>query len=145
MTSEINDVPKPSALQYLQDIEALTTEIKAGMDAVGADALSAFKESVSKQQELCTRLSRLAGQLRAEQRPENVQLPRSASLSDYALAARIRVAVELLLDLNQHYAALLRHAQESVRLLAGLRQSYTGSFLPFDTAAAQRPGWSFQS
>jgi hypothetical protein len=66
-------------------------------------------------------------------------------LSDYALAARIRVAVELLLDLNQHYAALLRHAQESVRLLAGLRQSYTGSFLPFDTAAAQRPGWSFQS
>jgi hypothetical protein len=141
MTIGINDLPEPVALEYLQDIEALTAEIKAGMEAVGADALSSFEESISKQQELCTSLSRLTGQLSAEQGID----PRPAGSYDQALAARIRVAVELLLALNEQYAALLRHSGESVRLFAGLCQSYTGPFQPIDTGAAHRPGWSFRS
>jgi hypothetical protein len=150
MNSDVVDFPKPLALEYLQHIEALTAEIKAGMEAIGSNALSTFEESVSKQQGLCMSLSQLTGQVSLKQETgqgtkQDGALPRPASAPDRALTNRIRIAAELLLDLNQQYAALLKHSGESVRLFAGLCRSYTGHFQSPAEMGANRPGWSCRS
>jgi hypothetical protein len=154
MNADVVDFPKPLALEYLQHIEALTAEIKAGMDAIGSNALSSFERSVSKQQDICTSLSQLTCQMsRLSLERETGQgirqagalLPRPASAPDRALTNRIRIAAELLLDLNRQYAALLKHSGESVRLFAGLCRSYTGHFQSPAEIGANRPGWSCQS
>ena len=150
MNSDVVDFPKPLALEYLQHIEALAAEIKAGMEAIGSNALSTFEQSVSKQKGLCISLSQLAGQLSLRQEAgqgtrRDAALTRPASASDCALTERILVAAELLMKLNQQYAALLKHSGDSVRLFAGLCRSYTGHFQSPGEMCANRPGWSCQS
>ena len=141
------DFPGSLATKYLQHVEALTEEIRAGMDAMGNNALPLFQQSVSRQQEICTSLSRLNGQMRLEKAmiASDGLVPEAAGESDQALAARILMASASLRELNKRYTALLKHSEESVRLFAGLCRSYTEHFERSAALSTSRPGWSSES
>ena len=127
MQVAVENMPEPLALIYLEHLDALSAELRLAMQAVGANALTRFEESVSRQQDLCTRMGSLAqvpSGLHGRRDPgETTELSQ-----DSALTERIRQASESLQELNRRYAALLKHSGDSLRLFAGLCQSYTAHY-----------------
>ena len=136
------------ALEYLNCIEALQQEMEAGIHAVGANAISLLVASVARQQELCTGLCLLTAERKLHSEhggsPRTIKIGLRSS-EDYALAERIQVATSSLRSLNDRYAALLKHSGESIRLFAGLCQSYQGLQEPSSADSATRTGWSCKS
>ncbi len=140
MNADEMNLTRSSALKYLEQLQELTDEINAGLYAVGANELSAFQSSVVKQQEICASLCRLTDLDQMGRRESSL----IAEPSDSDLDARILIAAESLQALNERYAALLKHSGESVRLFAGLCQSYRGlSSPPTALAAASRCSYEF--
>ena len=137
MDAHCIEAPRPLALEYLEHLEALRLELETATAAVGVNALATFEESVARQQGLCASLERLAGRMVAPHEPGVMQPCQNGDL-----ARRICSAAESLRTLNLHYAALLKHSGESVRLFAGLCRSYSGQFHPGLPAAGFRGEWS---
>ena len=116
---------------YLLQLQALAFEIAVAMDAIAANALTSFQESVAKQEMLCSVLANMAKTIRSGEQPPPV-------LSD----SRIGAASEAIRQLNLQYAALLKHSGRSIALLASLCRSHTGQFEEARGPRAKRQTWS---
>jgi hypothetical protein len=129
----------PLGAAYLQQLQALAFEISLAMDAIAANALTNFQESVAKQEMLCSVLANMAKAIR-----ERIGSPEQPLLvlSDSSLEPRIRAASEAIRQLNLQYAALLRHSGRSIALLASLCRSHTGQFHEARGPRSKRQTWS---
>jgi hypothetical protein len=135
---------QPLAMEYLLQLESLTAELEAGMDAFGDDNVSGFKESIARQQQICASLvsltrqiavgNQVAGNPGGERRPE--------SGVDRDLTRRIRRAAESLQACQRTYSALLKHASDSSRMFDGLCRSYTGLTDQSTGMCLRRSSWS---
>jgi L-lactate utilization protein LutC len=129
----------PLGAAYLQQLQALASEICVAMDAIAANALTSFQESVAKQEMLCSVLASMAKTSREKARlPEQPLLV----LSDSSIEPRIQAASEAIRQLNLQYAALLRHSGRSIALLASLCRSHTGQFQEAHGPRPKRQTWS---
>ena len=109
---------RPAAtLAFVEQLEGLSVEIRTAMAAIAGDRLTAFEQSVSRQEVLCGRLQPTASIARSATAGE-------ISAADRELAARLRTATRNLEALNLEYAALLRHCGRSVQLMAALTHNY---------------------
>jgi hypothetical protein len=143
MRSVIDDSPRNPAFEYLRQIEALTAEIEAAMEAVGVNAMAAFAQSVSTQEELCAGLRRLAGHMGTEsaQTDEGGARFRQTDSTGLSLARRIQLASQSLQAVSVTYAALLKHCGDSTRLFIGLCGTYTEHHQGSSAAGTERPKW----
>ena len=127
------------AAAYLQQLQALAFEISMAMDAIAANALSRFQESVVKQEMLCGVLASMAKAVTAKVRSSG-QPP--LVLSDRSVERRIQAASEAIRKLNLQYAALLKHSGRSIALLASLCRFHTGQFQEVRGPRSKRQTWS---
>jgi hypothetical protein len=127
------------AVIYLQQLQELAFEISAATDAIAANALSKFQQSVARQEMLCSSLASMANTvgegLRSSQQP-------SRSGIDSTVEARIRAASSTLHELNLQYAALLRHSGRSIAVLASLCRTHTGQFQEARGPRLKHQTWS---
>jgi hypothetical protein len=123
---------------YLQQLQALASEISLAMEAIATNALTSFQESVARQEMLCHMIAGIAKTIRAKVwSPEQHLL-----VSDRFLEARIRETSEAIRRQNLQYAALLRHSGRSIALLSSLCQSHTGQFQEARGPRSKRETWS---
>jgi len=127
------------AATYLQYLQELAFEISAATDAIAANAMSRFKESVAKQEMLCASLASMANTVSEGLRPSKE--PTSPSI-DSTIEKKIKAASETLRELNLQYAALLRHSGKSIALLALLCKSHTGQFQEARGPRSKHQTWS---
>ena len=122
-------MPARNANEWLDSLGAMAAELEAGMQALAANRLPAFEESVSRQQCICRELAAAAPKVRTEE--------------DIELGARIRSAAAAVKTLNARYAALLRHSGRSVKMFSTLYGGFAGH-VPQDRTAAMpsRQTWS---
>ena len=127
------------AAAYLQQLQALAFEISVAMDAIAANALTSFQESVAKQEMLCGVLANMANTIRKSVGSSEQPL---LVLSDSSVELKIRATSEAIRELNLQYAALLRHSGRSIALLASLCRSHTGQFQEARGPRSKRQTWS---
>ena len=127
--------------EYLEHLQSMALELERSMQAIGENALVPLEDSIANQQMLAARLSELARALStpAPQRPEAFP-----SCEDAALMLNIRSAAEKLHNLNQSYAALLRHSSHSVGLMISLFRSFRGQMQEDSGAGSKQQTWSCQ-
>jgi hypothetical protein len=127
------------AASYLQQLQALAAEISVATDAIAANALSGFQESVARQEMLCASLVRMANTVsegfRSSERP-------LLSCIDPAVELKIRATSGAIRELNLQYAALLKHSGRSIALLASLCRSHTGRFQEARGPRSKHQTWS---
>ena len=111
------------ASRYLQQLQALELELTAAMNAIAANTLSGFQESVAKQEMLCAGLVTTANLVSEELR---TSAPAPLPSIDTAIELKIRATSESIRELNLQYAALLKHSGKSIALLISLCRSHTG-------------------
>ena len=111
------------AADYLQCLDALAEEISVSMDAIAANALSRFQESVAKQEVICASVAMLADTIGVSFSSANDP---SDMLADISVEANIRAKIAAIRELNLQYAAVLRHSSKSIALLALLCRSHIG-------------------
>ncbi len=111
------------ATDYLACMRALGDELVKAMRAISESALTDLEESVSNQQALSARLHILAEALstRLEDKAGTSALPLNGEL-----VGQIYAAIEVLQNLNQCYAALLRHSSRYTGQMASLFQLFRG-------------------
>jgi hypothetical protein len=124
---------------YLQQLQALALEISAAMDAIAANALPRFQDSVAKQEMLCASLVAMANTV-----SEGLGLSEQPLLSciDPAVALKIRATSGAIRELNLKYAALLKHSGRSIALLISLCRSHTGQFQEARGPRLKHQTWS---
>jgi hypothetical protein len=127
------------AAAYLQQLQALAFEISMAMDAIAANTLTSFQESVAKQEMLCGVLASMANAIGARVR-SSVQT--SLVLSDHSVERKIQATSEAIRQLNLQYAALLKHSGRSIALLASLCRFHTGEFQEARGPRSKRQTWS---
>jgi hypothetical protein len=108
---------------YLQQLQALAFEISVAMDAIAANALPRFQESVAAQEMLCGSLVSMANTVSEGYRSSDQSLPLCI---DPTVELKIRAAGRAIQELNLQYAALLKHSGRSIALLISLCRSHTG-------------------
>ena len=123
---------------YLLQLQTLAFEISVAMDAIAANALTSFQESVAKQEMLCGVVANMANTIR--KRVGSSEQP--LVLSDSSVELRIRATSEAIRELNLQYAALLRHSGRSIALLASLCRTHTGQFQEARGPRSKRQTWS---
>jgi hypothetical protein len=111
------------AARYLQQLQALAAEISVATDAIAANALPRFQESVAKQEMLCSSLVTMANTV-----SEGIHSSDQPLLEhiDAAVEQKIRATSRAIRELNLQYAALLKHSGKSIALLSLLCNSHTG-------------------
>ena len=111
------------AATYLQKMQELAFEITVAMDAIASNRLPKFQESVARQEMLCASLASMANAV-----GEGIRSSEQADLSrlDSAVDQKIRAAGGAIRELNQQYAALLKHSGKTIALLALLCRSQSG-------------------
>jgi hypothetical protein len=111
------------AATYLHEMQELASEITVAMDAIASNTLSGFQESVARQEMLCASLASMANAV-----SEGFRSPEQPVLSglDSAVGQKIRAAGGAIRELNQQYAALLKHSGKTIALLALLCRSQSG-------------------
>jgi hypothetical protein len=124
---------------YLEQMQELAHEISAAMDAIAANALSSFQESVARQEMLCASLATTANAVSEGMRSVE---PPALSGVETAVASRVRAAGKELRELNLQYAALLRHSGRSIAILASLCRSCTGRFQEARGSRSKYQTWS---
>jgi hypothetical protein len=124
---------------YLLQLQTLAFEISVAIDAVAANALTSFQESVAKQEMLCGVLASMAKTISEKVRLSEQPL---LVLSDSSVVRRIRATSDAIRGLNLQYAALLRHSGRSIALLASLCRSHTGQFQEARGLRSKRQTWS---
>jgi hypothetical protein len=127
------------AAAYLLQLQTLAFEISVAMDAIAANALSSFQESVAKQEMLCGVLANMAKTISEKVRTSEQPL---LVLSDNSVERRIRATSEAIRALNMRYAALLKHSGRSIALLASLCRTHTGQFEGAHGSRLKRQTWS---
>jgi hypothetical protein len=125
----MNDHALPTRAQlaatYLQQLQALAFEITVATDAIAANALSRFQESVAKQEMLCATLAAMASTVSDGFQPSGQSISPSV---DPDVQSKIRAANRSIRELNLQYAALLKHSGRTISLLSSLCKSHTGQF-----------------
>ena len=124
---------------YLLQLQALAFEISVAMDAIAANALTSFQESVAKQEMLCGVLANMANTITKRVRSSAQPI---LFLSDSSVESRIRATSEAIRELNLQYAALLRHSGRSIAILASLCRTHTGEFQEARGPRSKRQTWS---
>ena len=128
---------EPGAV-YLEELETLALEISAAMDAIAANALSRFQDSVAKQEMLCVSLLQITKAAGKGSRPIKEVL-RS---DDLEVDRKLQAASEAIRKLNLRYAALLKHSGRSIALLAALCKSHLGQLEEIHGPGLKRQTWS---
>lgn len=127
--------------EYLEHLQSMALELERSMQAIGENSLVPLEDSIANQQMLATRLSDLARSLSTS----SAQAPKAvAGSDDKALMLNIRSAAEKLHNLNQSYAALLRHSSHSVGLMISLFRSFRGQMQEDSGAGLKQQTWSCQ-
>ena len=139
MNNQASQTHDQLAAAYLLQLQALAFEICLAMDAIAANALTGFQESVAKQEMLCGVLASMANAINARVRSSG-QTP--LLLSDSAVEQRIQATSEAIRELNLQYAALLKHSGRSIALLASLCRFHTGQFPEVRGPRSKRQTWS---
>jgi hypothetical protein len=139
MNSEALQTPDQFAATYLQQLQALALEINTAIDAIAANALSRFEESVAKQEVICASLATMTNAVGDELRSSEQTLP---SRLDRALELKIGVTSDAIRNLNLQYAALLKHSGRSIALLASLYRSHTGRYQEARGSRLKHQTWS---
>ncbi len=127
------------AATYLQQLQELAFEISAATEAIAANALFRFQESVAKQEMLCASLASMANTVSQGVRSSDQP---SVPGIDTSIERRIQVASEALRELNLQYAALLRHSGRSIALLSLLCKSHMGQFQEARGPRLKHQTWS---
>lgn len=127
------------AADCLQQMQELACEISASMDAIASNAMPGFKESVARQEMLCSSLAAMANTIGKDVRPSVQTFLHGI---DATLESRIRAASKDLCKLNLEYAALLRHSGKSIVVLATLYRSHTGQFQEARGSRLKYQTWS---
>jgi hypothetical protein len=127
------------AAVYLHQLQGLVCEISVAMDAVAANALSRFQESVAKQERLCFDLVQMANAV-----GQGYPSVRDASQGNVepAVDREIQLASEALCRVNLSYAALLQHSGRSIALLASLCRNHLGQSEEVRGSRWKRQTWS---
>ena len=127
------------AVDYLQHMQELASEISAAMDAIAANALPRFQESVAKQEMLCASLVKAANTVNEGLPPnERPLLPGDGT----EVELKIRTTSAAIRELNLQYAALLKHSGRSIAVLASLCASHTGRFQEARGPRLKHQTWS---
>ena len=139
MSTEALQTRDRLAAAYLQQMQALAVEISVAMDAIAANAMSRFQESVAKQEMLCAGLASMVNAV-----SEGLRTCAQPSLScvDTTVEVKIRATGLAIRELNLQYAALLKHSGKSIALLASLCRSHTGQFQEARGSRLKRQTWS---
>jgi hypothetical protein len=127
------------AAAYLLQLQTLAFEISVAMDAIAANALTSFQESVAKQEMLCGVLANMVNTISKRVRSSDQLL---LILSDSSVEPRIRATSEAIRELNLQYAALLRHSGRSIAILASLCRTHTDQFQEARGSRSKRQTWS---
>ena len=110
------------AAAYLLQLHTLAFEISVAMDAIAANALSNFQESVAKQEMLCGVLANMAKTISQEVRSSETAL---LVLSNGAVERRIRATTEAIRELKMFNDAELKRVERenAVKLIPRLKNS----------------------
>jgi hypothetical protein len=127
------------AATYLLELQTLALEISVAMDAIAANALTSFQESVARQEMLCGVLANMANTI--SERVRSSEQPRLV-LSDRSVEQKIRATSAAIRELNLQYAALLKHSGRSIAILASLCRTHTGQFQEARGPRLKRQTWS---
>jgi hypothetical protein len=127
------------AATYLRQLQELACEISVAMDAIAGNALPRFQESVAKQEMLCACLVKAANTVSEGSRSPEQPLP---ACIDNAVEQEIQTASRAIRELNQQYAALLKHSGRSIALLASLCRSHTGQIQEVRGPRLKHQTWS---
>jgi hypothetical protein len=139
MSEEAIQTHDQLAAAYLLQLQTLAFEISVAMDAIAANALTSFQESVAKQEMLCGVLANMANTITKRVRSSAQPI---LFLSDSSVESRIRATSEAIRELNLQYAALLRHSGRSIAILASLCRTHTGEFQEARGPRSKRQTWS---
>lgn len=129
------------AVEYLQVLRLLASELERAMQAIAQNALSDLEESVANQQMLSGRLTVLVDELCVPLKVSRLEAPAQV---DEDSVRQIRIASDQLQRLNQRYAALLQHSSRSVALMASLFGSFKGQFQEASGPRLKQQTWSCQ-
>ena len=129
------------AASYLQQMQELAFEISVAMDAIAANTLSRFQESVARQEMLCAGLASMANAVSEGFRSSETPL---LSSIDPSVERKIQAAGSAIRKLNLQYAALLKHSGRSIALLSLLCSSYAGRFQEARGSRLKHQTWSFE-
>lgn len=139
MQPEIGRLSQGEAVEYLANLRGLAGELNRAMEAIVMQQLPTLQNSLHLQKLQTARLADLRhapmGRLEHDSQPVKESI-------DSDLALEIQAATDTLLLLNGRYAALLKHSQDTLRLLAGLYSSYGGSVQPNSGVQSSLQTWS---
>jgi hypothetical protein len=127
------------AAAYLLQLQALAFEISVAMDAIAANALASFQESVAKQEMLCGVLANTVNTINERVRFSEQPL---LVLSDHSVERKIRATSEAIRQLNLQYSVLLKHSGRSIALIVALCRSHTGQSQEAHGPRLKRQTWS---
>jgi hypothetical protein len=140
MNGEALQIRNDIAAMYLQQLQELAHEISVATDAIAANCLFRFQESVAKQEMLCSSLVVMAKTVSEGFRFSEQSL---ASHIDPAVELKIQAANRAVSALNLQYSALLKHSGKSIALLASLCRNHTGqSIQEAHGARSKHQTWS---
>jgi hypothetical protein len=139
MNGEAPQMRDQIAAEYLQQLQALAAEISVATDAIAANALPRFQESVAKQEMICSSLVTMANAVTQGIRSIDKSLLEHI---DSAVELKIRAASRAIRELNLQYAALLKHSGKSIALLSLLCNSHTGRFQEARGSRSKYQTWS---
>jgi len=109
------------------------------MDAIAANQIPKLRESVARQEVLCANLATMANTVSEELRSHPAP---ARSGIDHSIDKKIQTASKAIHELNQQYAALLRHSGKSIALLSLLCNSHAGRFQGDRIPRSKRQTWS---
>lgn len=127
--------------EYLEHLQSMALELERSMDAIAQNSLAPLEDSIASQQALAMRLSELANDL---SKPSGNGSATISAPPEEGLLLQIRGAAERLQNLNQCYAALLRHSSHSVGLMVSLFRSFKGQMQEDSGSGLKQQTWSCQ-
>ena len=133
------------AVEYLQLLRSLASEMERAMQAISCNALSDLEESVAGQQITSARLMALADEMSIPLEAHPSAPPASSPAGiDAEMLYQIVIAGDTLQKLNRRYAALLQHSSRSVALMISLFSSFKGQFKEASGPGLKYQTWSCQ-
>jgi hypothetical protein len=129
------------AMEYLQIVRSLTSELERAMLAISCNALSDLEESIAEQEVLTSQLQVLYKELWVSR---DVRLAIMHPALDRGLANEALLAHRELQELSRVYEAVLRSSSHSGSLMASLLGSYKGHFQEASGPRLKYQTWSCQ-
>ena len=124
--------------EYLGTLRVLAAEVEAGMFALAHNELPKFREHVTQQENLCSKLQELMITLCAHRKHE-LNL---TSTSDSNIEKQIHAAHRKLAEVNRQYALLLERSNRSLSLLTALCRTYGDRFEQTTSRPTPYATWS---